>query len=111
MNRAAKAGLPIRDRLERLSTPSGDCRVWQGGTDRHGYPEIKIGGRSGKQVLAHRVSYTEHVGPIPDGMEIDHTCHNRLCVNPAHLEPVTGEENIRRAMAYYGSQWGRRRAA
>ena len=45
---------------------------------------------------AHRVSYEETVGPIPDGLEIDHLCRVRDCVNPAHLEPVTRAENARR---------------
>jgi hypothetical protein len=89
----------IRERLARLSVRSGNCWIWRAHRDRHGYPEIKLGGRRGKRVLAHRVSYREHVGPIPDGLEIDHTCSTPACVNPAHLEPVTGEENRRRALA------------
>lgn len=48
--------------------------------------------------LAHRVAYTELVGPIPKGMTLDHLCRVRACVNPAHLEVVTAEENVRRAM-------------
>lgn len=45
---------------------------------------------------AHRASYEAFVGPIPDGLQIDHLCRNRGCVNPAHLEPVTIQENLRR---------------
>jgi hypothetical protein len=45
----------------------------------------------------HRVAYTDAVGPIPDGLTIDHLCRTRTCVNPAHLEPVSLAENIRRA--------------
>lgn len=49
------------------------------------------------QHLAHRVAYALLVGPIPEGMVIDHLCSNRSCVNPEHLEPVTQDENVRRS--------------
>jgi hypothetical protein len=47
--------------------------------------------------LAHRISYELCVGPIPEGMTVDHTCRNHCCVNPEHLELVTSKENTRRA--------------
>lgn len=50
-------------------------------------------------MLVHRVMFEHHVGPVPDGMQLDHVaglCGNRNCCNPAHLEPVTASENIRR---------------
>lgn len=58
------------------------------------------GGR--KQYLAHRVIYEHFQGTIPEGLTIDHLCRNRACCNPAHLEPVTTQENTRRGEC---SQW------
>lgn len=74
------------------------CWVWQRATSV-GYGRIKYDGRLG---LAHRASYEVHVGPIPAGLQIDHLCRNRACINPEHLEPVTRSENMRRAQPYIG---------
>jgi len=63
-----------------------------------------IGGRygafyiEGRMRPAHQVAYELRVGPIPDGLEMDHLCRNAHCVNPAHLEPVTHQENSRRGL-------------
>lgn len=51
----------------------------------------------GRRWLSHRVVYEALVGPIPEGNELDHRCRNRACVRPSHLEPVTHQENMRRA--------------
>lgn len=69
------------------------CWIWQLYCDSDGYGHANM---SGKGIAAHRAYYIKHVGPILPGMEIDHLCVQRPCVNPDHLEQVTGEENIRR---------------
>lgn len=74
---------------------NGGCAIWRGTLDPTGYGRFTY---RGKYRLAHRVAWTIFRGPIPKGMEIDHTCFNRACVAPEHLEPVTGEENRRRAL-------------
>jgi len=67
------------------------CWKWTAFVDKAGYARIGLGRN---QVLyGHRVSYELYVGPIPDGMEIDHKCRNRSCVNPDHLQPVSRKRN------------------
>ncbi len=63
--------------------------------NEYGYGES---GKKGRDRFVHRVSYEHFVGPIPSGLQIDHLCRNRACCNPAHLEPVTIQENARRGM-------------
>jgi hypothetical protein len=70
------------------------CWVWKRAKTAHGYSSARLKGHTSQYV--HRASYIEWVGPIPDGMEIDHLCRVTLCVNPLHLEPVTPRENKRR---------------
>ena len=69
----------------------GDCLVWQAGKNC-GYGRIMVDGRSH---LAHRYAWERVNGPIPDGMFIDHICHNRACVDVRHLRVVTQAQNNR----------------
>ena len=84
--------------LRRLMTkveeqPNG-CWIFTGHKNGRGYGVIWDRGAAS----AHRVAWRELVGPIPDGLVIDHLCRNRACINPDHMELVTNEENVRRGM-------------
>ena len=78
------------------------CWIWKGGEKHSFYGYFKIKGKSKR---AHRVSYEHWNGKIPEGLEIDHLCRVRRCVNPQHLEAVTHLENMRRAIMSKGNQY------
>lgn len=69
------------------------CWNWTGARINNGYGQIRIGGAKTPRIVAHRLSWEMANGPIPEGMFIDHTCHNRACVKPEHLRPVTHKQN------------------
>src|SRR5690554_1231498 len=75
-----------------LPDPETGCMEWTASKPR-GYGNF---GLNGQVLRAHRISYSLCVGPIPQGLEIDHLCRNRSCVRPDHLEAVTHSENMRR---------------
>lgn len=84
---------PIDRFMEKFTVTDGGCWTWTGYLHANGYATFFTGTR--KQ-MAHRWSYEHHVGPIPDGLQIDHLCRVRHCVNPDHLEPVTARTNLMR---------------
>jgi len=71
------------------------CMNWLGSGTPPGYGQIGFGKR---KKYVHRVSYELRVGPIPEGLQIDHLCRNRACVAPVHLEAVTQKENLERGV-------------
>lgn len=75
----------------------GACWVWQGYTGSSGYGRLRV---EGVFCQAHRYAYELLVGPIPEGLQLDHLCRVRSCVNPAHLEPVTARENKLRSVPF-----------
>ena len=90
---------PLADRLWRRVQKGGpdDCWLWLGGNNGNGYGVIGLGGRNRGQAYVHRVAWELERGPIPDGLEIDHICRVRSCVNPRHMALVTHGENCRRS--------------
>lgn len=110
---------PAHERvLARIVVSEDGCWTWQGVPGAKGYGNIRLGGKGTPTAYIHRVVYEALVGPIPVGAQLDHTCHTRAltlgtctggtacvhrrCVNPAHLEPVTRKENLRRGNTVSG---------
>lgn len=95
----ATTELPAR--VARRVIADGDCLVWTGAKNSRGYGTVTNG--RGGSMLVHRYVYEQLVGPIPEGLTIDHVaargCTSKCCVNVEHLEPVTRGENNRRAAA------------
>jgi HNH endonuclease len=82
----------VSDRIE--AEPMSGCWIWVGDRSQKGYARI---GR-GRAPAVHRLIYRLMRGPIPDGLQLDHLCRVRACVNPNHLELVTRKENILRGI-------------
>jgi hypothetical protein len=83
--------------LDRHSAPEGDCIVWTGHRNTCGYGRTEFQ-HDGRRIRtnAHRAAWLARVGDIPEHLEIDHLCRNRLCLRIDHLELVTHSENGRR---------------
>jgi hypothetical protein len=94
-----------RRRFWSLVLPRVGCWLWQGPSNPAGYGQLtgRIEGRV-TCVQSHRIAYEMFVGSVPSGMELDHLCRNRECVNPDHLQVVTPRINkLRAAMAQRGT--------
>ena len=89
--------LTVFERIEQkfIPEPNSGCWLWIGSVSTGGYGLI---GLNKKVRPAHRILYEQKFGPIPVGLEIDHLCRTRCCVNPDHLEAVTRRENIMRGL-------------
>lgn len=90
---------PAAKVLARIVRSDG-CWEWPGNKTADGYGTVDdFTSAKRRRLYAHRVAYEALVGPIPDGLELDHLCRNRSCVRPDHLEPVTHGVNIQRSWA------------
>jgi len=87
--------LPERFWSKCIPEPNSGCWLWFGASVPFGYGQFYPNGHRG-QVNSHRHAYLNLVGPIPDELVLDHVCRTPCCVNPAHMEPVTNAENVRR---------------
>lgn len=84
--------LSIQEKLQAYSIPGeGDCRIWTRAKRTSGYGVIQFRGRL---FPAHRVAYILAHGEVEDWLDICHTCHNKLCINPAHLVAGTRQQNM-----------------
>jgi hypothetical protein len=88
-------GTPLERLGRRCIVLENDCWEWQAASTGAGYGVMFYEGR---MQMAYRVAYQLIVGPIPAGLVMDHLCRNPRCVNPAHVEPVTQRENVRRGL-------------
>lgn len=82
-----------QEALEKRVRRDGDCLTWTGGVNQHGYGRTSVGGM--RLRVVHHLAWELVHGPVPDGLEVDHVCFNRACINVEHLRTVTRSENTR----------------
>src|SRR5688500_2119127 len=85
--------------LAKIIEAKTGCWVWTASINNHGYGRFSVGSKTDgtrRLVRAHRWAYEHFVGPVPDALELDHSCCNPACVNPEHLRPVTHRANMMR---------------
>lgn len=98
---AGEAGFHTSDLPPRLSTkirvnPVTGCWEWTGAAKTGRYGQVRMGDKNRR---AHRVVFELLIGPVPGDLQLDHLCRSSFCVNPSHLEIVTGRQNVRRGNA------------
>lgn len=88
-------GTPAERLWAKVDRSAGPDACWPFmGQRTRGYGSLRVSGTA--RAMAHRLAYELTVGPIPDGLQIDHLCAYPPCCNPTHLEPVSAQENVRR---------------
>jgi hypothetical protein len=92
--RTGTTASPRIDSFSRFTVTADGCHEWSGPLWRNGYGKLSREEHGTR--LAHRAFYIEALGPIPDGLDLDHLCRNRKCVRPDHLEPVSRAVNLSR---------------
>lgn len=103
VSKFGKVPTPVADRILAKVEKLTECGCWifMGGLHL-GYGQVGVGSKADgtrRGTTAHRALYEALRGPVPPGLELDHLCRVRSCVNPDHLEPVTQQENNRRGMS------------
>jgi len=93
----AQASKTAQYLIDRSQDDANGCRVWVGTRTSSGYGRAHIAGQA---YSAHRLSYTLFCKQVPDGLQLDHLCRNRLCIRPDHLEPVVPRENYLRGVGF-----------
>lgn len=95
-NKPGRVGTEMERFWRKVLILENGCWFWTGGKDNQGYGFFALEAKPRKGIGAHVYAYTRSVGPVPEGLELDHKCRNPSCVNPLHLEPVTTRVNVLR---------------